>query len=558
MLGALVRCGAIITTRTRTGPGLLHRPSVAGRNALIALSTRGMASSGSGFLVDDARYGFLRELGLDRLNNGVYDGAWVAGGGEVVRSIDPASGRVIAEVATGNEADADRCIATGVRAYEEWRHLPAPYRGEIVRQIGDELRKYREALGQLVSLEMGKIRPEGIGEVQEFVDICDYAVGLSRMYAGQILPSERAGHTILEKWNPLGLVGIISAFNFPCAVFGWNAAIALTVGDAVLWKGAPSTPLVSVATTRIVAEVLRRNKLPPVVTLCQGGTDVGRRLASDDRVRLLSFTGSTAIGREVGVEVQRRFGRVLLELGGNNALIINDDAPAEMALDAAFFGCIGTAGQRCTSTRRLIIHERLYETFRAKLVSRYGALLKRVGHPLDPATLYGPLHNERAVEAYRQTIAEALEQGGRIECGGKVLEREGCFVEPTIISGLAHNAPVVLRETFAPIVYLFKARNLTEAIEWNNEVDQGLSSSLFTANVLSAFQWIGEAGSDCGIVNINTSPSGAEIGGAFGGEKHTGGGRESGSDAWKQYVRRSTITVNHSPALPLAQGIVFE
>ncbi|XP_035772618.1 putative aldehyde dehydrogenase family 7 member A1 homolog [Anopheles albimanus] len=545
MLGALVRCGATITTRTGLQP-------------IVRRTVRSMSSSGA-FLVDDSRYAFLRELGLDRLNNGVYDGTWVAGQGEVVRSIDPASGRVIAEVATGNAADADRCIATGVRAYEEWRHLPAPYRGEIVRQIGDELRKYREALGQLVSLEMGKIRPEGIGEVQEFVDICDYAVGLSRMYAGQILPSERAGHTILEKWNPLGLVGIISAFNFPCAVFGWNAAIALTVGDAVLWKGAPSTPLVSVATTRIVAEVLRRNKLPPVVTLCQGGTDVGQRLAADDRVRLLSFTGSTAVGREVGVEVQRRFGRVLLELGGNNALIINDDAPAEMALDAAFFGCIGTAGQRCTSTRRLIIHERLYEQFRTKLVSRYGALLKRVGHPLDPATLYGPLHNERAVEAYRQTIAEAVQQGGRIECGGKVLDdRDGCFVEPTIISGLAHNAPVVLRETFAPIVYLFKARNLTEAIEWNNEVDQGLSSSLFTANVLSAFQWIGEAGSDCGIVNINTSPSGAEIGGAFGGEKHTGGGRESGSDAWKQYVRRSTITVNHSPNLPLAQGIVFE
>ncbi|XP_052867040.1 putative aldehyde dehydrogenase family 7 member A1 homolog isoform X2 [Anopheles cruzii] len=514
----------------------------------------------AGYLVEDSKqYGFLRELGLERVNAGVYDGSgWSAGRGELVQSVDPASGRIIAEVATGNEQDADRCIAAGVKAYEEWRHLPAPFRGEIVRQIGDELRKYREPLGQLVSLEMGKIRAEGVGEVQEFVDICDYAVGLSRMFAGQILPSERPQHTILEKWNPLGLVGIISAFNFPCAVFGWNAAIALTVGDSVLWKGAPSTPLVSVATTRIVAEVLRRNGLPPVVTLCQGGTDVGKRMAADPRVKLLSFTGSTEVGREVGVQVQGRFGRVLLELGGNNALIINDDAPAEMALDAAFFGCIGTAGQRCTSTRRLIIHERLYDVFLRKLVARYTALLQRVGHPLDSATLYGPLHNRRAVDGYRATVQEAVQQGGVVECGGRVLERAGCFVEPTIISGLAHNAPVVLRETFAPIVYLFKARNLAEAIEWNNEVDQGLSSALFTSNIQSAFQWIGENGSDCGIVNINTSPSGAEIGGAFGGEKATGGGRESGSDAWKQYVRRSTITVNHSSNLPLAQGLVFE
>ncbi|XP_058064237.1 putative aldehyde dehydrogenase family 7 member A1 homolog [Anopheles bellator] len=526
------------------------------RPATLVL-VRGMAA----YLVEDKQeYGFLRELGLERVNAGVYDGAgWSAGHGELVQSVDPATGRIIAEVTTGNEADADRCIAAGVKAYDEWRRLPAPFRGEIVRQIGDELRKYREPLGQLVSLEMGKIRAEGVGEVQEFVDICDYAVGLSRMFAGQILPSERPQHTILEKWNPLGLVGIISAFNFPCAVFGWNAAIALTVGDSVLWKGAPSTPLVSIATTRIVAEVLRRNRVPPaVVTLCQGGTDVGQRMAADPRVKLLSFTGSTEVGREVGVQVQRRFGRVLLELGGNNALLINEDAPAEMALDAAFFGCIGTAGQRCTSTRRLIIHERLYDVFLRKLVARYTALLQRVGHPLDSATLYGPLHNQRAVEGYRAAVAEAVQQGGRIECGGRVLERAGCFVEPTIISGLAHDAPVVLRETFAPIVYLFKARNLAEAIAWNNEVDQGLSSALFTSNVQSAFQWIGETGSDCGIVNINTSPSGAEIGGAFGGEKATGGGRESGSDAWKQYVRRSTITVNHSSNLPLAQGIVFE
>lgn len=520
----------------------------------LRLNTLRMAST---YLVENSKYSFLKDLGLGKVNSGVFNGEWT-GTGEVVKSIDPASGDVIAEVKTGTVAELEKCLEVGTTAYHQWKNLPAPYRGEIVRQIGDELRKYREPLGKLVSLEMGKIMAEGVGEVQEFVDICDYAVGLSRMFAGQILPSERAKHTIIEKWNPLGLIGVISAFNFPCAVFGWNAAIALAVGNSVLWKGAPSTPLVSIATTKIVTDVLKRNNLPPVVTLCQGGTDVGKKMVADERVKLLSFTGSTAVGREVGVEVQRRFGKFLLELGGNNALIINDDAPTDMALDAAFFGCIGTAGQRCTSTRRLIIHEKLYDEFVTKLVKRYNNLLKRVGHPLEESTLYGPLHNQQAVDNYKNTLAEAVKLGGKVECGGKVIDRPGFFVEPTIVTNLPHDSPVVHKETFAPIVYILKAKNLNEAIEWNNEVDHGLSSSLFTSNIGSAFQWIGEGGSDCGIVNINTSPSGAEIGGAFGGEKHTGGGRESGSDAWKQYVRRSTITVNHSPDLPLAQGLVFE
>uniref|UniRef100_A0A182Q1Z7 aldehyde dehydrogenase (NAD(+)) n=1 Tax=Anopheles farauti TaxID=69004 RepID=A0A182Q1Z7_9DIPT len=519
-----------------------------------ATGTRTMAT----YLVDDAKYGFLKDLGLQRVNGGVYDGRWSAGAGRKIQSIDPASGRVIAEVATGTEQDLDRCLAAGVAAYEQWRTMPAPYRGEIVRQIGDELRKYREPLGKLVALEMGKILPEGVGEVQEFVDICDYAVGLSRMFGGAIFPSERPQHTILEKWNPLGVVGVISAFNFPCAVFGWNAAIALVVGNAVVWKGAPTTSLVSVATAKIVTDVIERNNLPPIVTLCQGEADVGKRMVSDERVKLMSFTGSTAVGRTVGVEMQRRFGRCLLELGGNNALIINEDAPLQMALDAAFFGCIGTAGQRCTTTRRLIIHEQLYADFVQKLTKRYANLLQRVGHPLEQATLYGPLHNQQAVQNYLDAVKEAVALGGKVECGGKIIERPGFFVEPTIISNLPHDAPVVKRETFAPIVYVFKAKDLNEAIAWNNEVDQGLSSALFTNNVQSAFQGIGENGSDCGIVNINTSPSGAEIGGAFGGEKHTGGGRESGSDSWKQYARRSTITVNHSTELPLAQGIQFE
>lgn len=326
----------------------------------------------------------------------------------------------------------------------------------------------------------------------------------------------------------------------------------------MLWKGAPTTSLVAVATTKIVTEVLKRNNLPPVVTLCQGGTDVGKKMVQDPRVKLLSFTGSTAVGREVGVEVQRRFGKFILELGGNNALLINEDADFNMALDAAFFGCIGTAGQRCTTTRRLIVHEKIYDEFLSKLTHRYGNVLKRKGHPLDKTTLYGPLHNQQAVDNYKKTIDEAKKLGGKIETGGKVIDGPGFFVEPTIVTGLPHDSPVIQKETFAPIVYLLKARNLDQAIEWNNEVEHGLSSALFTKNIGSTFQWICENGSDCGIVNINTSPSGAEIGGAFGGEKATGGGRESGSDAWKQYVRRATVTLNYSPELPLAQGIVFE
>lgn len=339
-----------------------------GRQSLIAMQQPHRLAST--FLVDDPKYSFLRDLGLKSRNSGVYNGNWT-GTGPVTQSIDPSTGAVIAEVTTGTTAELDECLRVGQAAFAEWSTVPAPRRGEIVRQIGDELRANLPALGRLVSLEMGKILPEGVGEVQEFIDICDYATGLSRMFAGQIIPSERARHTILEQWRPLGLVGVISAFNFPCAVFGWNAAIALAVGDAVLWKGAPSTPLISVATAAIVARVFERNGLPPVATLCQGGTEIGKRLVNDERVKLVSFTGSTQVGRDIGVDVQRRFGKVLLELGGNNALVINDDAKFDMALDAAFFGCIGTAGQRCTTTRRLIVHEALYEKFVAALVQKY-------------------------------------------------------------------------------------------------------------------------------------------------------------------------------------------
>lgn len=366
-------------------PSLRNRPPDRNNMAFVALRLLGPRaarlatigsyrfasnSSASAFLVNDPQYSFLRDLGLQPLNSGVYNGRWT-GTGAVTQSIDPSTGRVIAEVTTGTEQELEECLRIGHEAFGVWSALPAPRRGEIVRQIGDELRANLPALGRLVSLEMGKILPEGVGEVQEFIDICDYAVGLSRMFAGQVIPSERARHTILEQWRPLGLVGVISAFNFPCAVYGWNAAIALTVGDSVLWKGAPSTPLISVATTAIVARVFERNGLPPVATLCQGGAEIGRRLVNDERVKLVSFTGSTQVGREIGVEVQRRFGKVLLELGGNNALVINADAKFDMALDAAFFGCIGTAGQRCTTTRRLIVHEELYDKFVAALVQKY-------------------------------------------------------------------------------------------------------------------------------------------------------------------------------------------
>ncbi|XP_016983506.2 putative aldehyde dehydrogenase family 7 member A1 homolog [Drosophila rhopaloa] len=514
------------------------------------------SSASSSFLIDQPEYSFLKELGLERENPGVYSGQW-QGRGPSITSYDPGTGQPIATVRQGNVQELEQTIGLAVEAYKQWRQVPAPVRGEIVRQIGDELRKYKEPLGKLVSLEVGKIYSEGQGEVQEFIDICDYAVGLSRIYSGQLINSERADHSILEAWRPLGVVGVISAYNFPNAVFGWNAAIALTTGNSVLWKGAPSTPLVSVATTKIVADVLRRNNLPPVVSLCQGGTDVGQTLVADKRVNLVSFTGSCQTGRDVGVEVQRRFGKVILELGGNNALIIDESANVKMALDAALFGCIGTSGQRCTTTRRIIVHEKLHDQFVKALVGKYKQLIPKIGHQLDAQTLVGPVHTQQNVENYKTAIEEAKSLGGTVAFGGKVIQRDGFYVEPTVITGLAHDASVVHRETFAPIVYILKAKNVDQAIEWNNEVEQGLSSAIFTENIGQAFKWIGAKGSDCGIVNINTTTNGAEIGGAFGGEKATGGGRESGSDSWKQYCKRATITVNHSGELACAQGVVF-
>jgi len=435
--------------------------------------------------------------------------------------------------------------------------MPAPHRGEIVRQIGDALREKKHLLGKLLSMEMGKIIAEGEGEVQEYIDVCDYAVGLSRMFSGKVLPSERPGHMLLENWNPLGTVGVITAFNFPIAVYGWNSSIALTCGNTVLWKGAPSTPLVSVAITKVLEEVLVKNNVPGAVcSLVQGGADIGHKIASDGRIPLVSFTGSTAVGKKVALTVQERFGKSLLELGGNNAIIVDEDADIDMVVRASLFACVGTAGQRCTTTRRLILHEKVHDEIVERLAKAYKQV--RVGDPVEEGTMYGPLHNQLAIDKYLAAIEAAKSEGGNIVTGGKVIDREGHYVEPAIVTGLAHNAKIVHTETFVPIVYALKTKSVDEAIEWNNEVDQGLSSSIFTKDISKVFKWMGPKGSDCGVVNVNIPTSGAEIGGAFGGEKHTGGGRESGSDAWKQYMRRSTCTINYSKDLPLAQGIKFE
>lgn len=508
------------------------------------------------FLVDEAEYSFLKDLGLSQKNLGVYDGQW-RGNGQVLMSYCPANARPIAEVVQATPADYEAAVAASCAAWQQWADLPAPKRGDIVRQMGDALRRYKEPLGKLVSLEMGKILAEGLGEVQEYIDVCDYAVGLSRTIEGKWLPSERPGHVLLEAWNPLGVVGVITAFNFPVAVYGWNSAIALVCGDTLLWKTASTTPLCGVAVTKILAQVLEANRLPGAVcALTVGGPPIGDAMAGDERVRLLSFTGSTQVGRRVALKVQERFGRPLLELGGNNAIVVDEDADLDMLVRAALFACVGTAGQRCTTTRRIIAHHKVYDEVLSRLKNAYRQV--RLGDPLHPSTLCGPLHTEHAVEEFLEAVAEAVKSGGRIECGGKRVEGDGYFVEPTIVTGLAHGAPVVHRETFAPIVYLLKCDSLSQAIAWNNEVEQGLSSSLFTGNLGNVFQWLGPKGSDCGIVNVNIPTSGAEIGGAFGGEKHTGGGRESGSDSWKQYMRRSTCTINYSKELPLAQGITFQ
>ena len=505
----------------------------------------------------------LTALGLSGTESGTYlgNGAWsTTSDAGVVEPVNPTDGSVLARVQSASREDYDTIVERAQMAFKVWRTTPAPRRGEAVRLCADALRAHKDALGSLVALEMGKSKPEGDGEVQEMIDIGDFAVGLSRQLYGLTMHSERPGHRMYEQWQPLGLVGIISAFNFPVAVWAWNAFVAAVCGDISIWKPSPKTPLSAIAALRICNEALKKGGFPDIFFLFNdAGSDLAQAFVDDRRIALVSFTGSTKVGRMVGERVARRMGRSLLELGGNNAIIVDETADLKLAIPAIVFGAVGTAGQRCTTTRRLFVHEKIYDDVLAKLVTAYGQVEKKIGDPTDPANLMGPLNSRDAVQAFLGAVEKAKASGGKVESGGKALDdRKGYFVLPTLVTGLSNDAEVVQTETFAPILYVMKVSTLDEAIALQNDVPQGLSSSIFTTNLKSAEAFLSAAGSDCGIANVNIGTSGAEIGGAFGGEKETGGGRESGSDAWRAYMRRQTNTINYSDALPLAQGIKFD
>jgi aldehyde dehydrogenase (NAD+) len=505
----------------------------------------------------------LASLGLSDLNPGTSTGVdfFQADGAQVIESHTPVDGSRIAGVTATTRAEYDRVVEAAETAFRHWRMVPAPQRGEIVRQIGNELREHKDALGRLVSYEMGKIYQEGLGEVQEMIDICDFAVGQSRMLYGLTMHSERPRHRMYEQWHPLGPVGVISAFNFPVAVYAWNAMLAAVCGDVVIWKGSEKTPLCTVAVQRIVARVLERNSLPEgIFGIVTGGRGVGEWMAADPRLPLISATGSIPMGRAVGQTVSARLGRSLLELGGNNAIIITPNADLEMAVRATVFGAVGTAGQRCTSTRRLIVHEDVFDEVRDRLLGIYEKVT--IGDPLQEGTLVGPLIDQDAVEAMQAALRKVQAEGGTVLHGGEVLsDRPGHYVRPALVEAQNHYE-IVQDETFAPILYLIRYRELVDgpgsALALHNGVRQGLSSAIFTLNMREAETFLSHLGSDCGIANVNIGTSGAEIGGAFGGEKETGGGRESGSDAWKVYMRRQTNTMNWGTELPLAQGITFD
>ncbi|MCH8488198.1 MAG: aldehyde dehydrogenase family protein [Candidatus Cyclonatronum sp.] len=506
---------------------------------------------------------FLSNLGLQGFNFGTSTGQQHLGsdsGSEKITSYSPADGSVIGEVSVTTREEYEQVVQAAQQAFATWHMMPAPQRGEIVRQIGDALRRHKDDLGQLVSWEMGKIYQEGLGEVQEMIDICDFAVGLSRQLYGLTMHSERPEHRMYEQWHPLGAVGIISAFNFPVAVWSWNAMIAAVCGDVCIWKPSEKTPLTAVACQNIVADVLKENNLPEgIFNLITGDRTVGGWMTEDERVPLISATGSTRMGKEVAQVVGKRLGKTILELGGNNAIIISDQADLEMAVRATVFGAVGTAGQRCTSTRRIIIQENVYDQVKERLLEIYRMI--RIGSPLEPDTLVGPLIDKDAVDAMQRALAQVKEEGGTVLFGGEVLEGDGyengLYVRPAVCE-VKNEYEVVQRETFAPILYLIKYKTLDEAIALHNGVKQGLSSAIFTLNMREAENFLSHRGSDCGIANVNIGTSGAEIGGAFGGEKETGGGRESGSDAWKAYMRRQTNTTNWGTSLPLAQGIKFD
>ena len=504
----------------------------------------------------------LKQWNIALESSGVSTGnTWMKGEGEKLVSRSPVDGALIGTVRGASKSEYEQAITTAQKGFEAWRAWPAPKRGEVVRQIGDELRKHKAALGKLVSYEMGKSYQEGLGEVQEMIDICDFAVGLSRQLHGLTMHSERPEHRMYEQWHPLGLVGIITAFNFPVAVWSWNTALAWVSGDVCIWKPSEKTPLCSIVCQHITAEVFKRNDVPEgVSTIINGGREVGEWMANDTRVPLVSATGSTRMGKAVGTALGARLGRALLELGGNNAIIVSEKADLDIALRAALFGAVGTAGQRCTTTRRLIIHENVYDALKQKLVSAYGQL--RIGDPLDETNHVGPLIDTVAVELYTKALNAANEQGGTALVQGGVLHGDGyesgCYVKPAIVEAKPE-MHIVQEETFAPILYLMRySGDVTNAIAIQNGVKQGLSSSIMTTDMREAERFLSASGSDCGIANVNIGTSGAEIGGAFGGEKETGGGRESGSDAWKAYMRRQTNTINYGSSLPLAQGIRFD
>lgn len=504
---------------------------------------------------------FLQELKIQKENQGSSTGAkWIQSKGETIQSFSPVDNQLIGAVVTTDAAAFEQVIQTAQAAFIEWRNWPAPKRGEVVRQLGEALRKDKAALGQLVSYEMGKSLQEGLGEVQEMIDICDFAVGLSRQLYGLTMHSERPSHRMYEQWHPMGIVGIISAFNFPVAVWSWNAALAWVCGNVTVWKPSEKTPLCGNAIQKIVEKVFADNDVPEGVNnLIQGGRAVGEWMSKDTRIPLVSATGSTRMGKELNKEVAGRLGKTILELGGNNAIIITEHADLDMSLIGAVFGAVGTAGQRCTSTRRLIIHEKIYDQFVEKLVKAYQQI--KIGDPLDSNNHMGPLIDKDAVKMYLQSIEACKNEGGKFIVEGGVLEgaqyASGCYVKPCIAEAKPQ-FKIVQHETFAPILYLLKYNTIEEAIAIQNDVPQGLSSAIMTLNMRESELFLSAKGSDCGIANVNIGTSGAEIGGAFGGEKETGGGRESGSDAWKAYMRRQTNTINWSTQLPLAQGIKFD
>ncbi len=498
----------------------------------------------------------LNRLGIKESNPGVYARTWTGGNGESFESINPSTGTPIARIIGSSPEDYTRAVESAVRAFNNWRAIPAPQRGDIVREIGQVLRAHKSDLGLLVTLEVGKPISEGEGEVQEMIDMCDFAVGLSRQLYGLTMPSERAAHRLSEQWHPLGSVGIITAFNFPVAVWAWNAALAAVCGNTMIWKPSPSAPLTAIAVHHLVDQVMAERGFGGVFNLCiSADASVGRWMAEERQLPLISATGSCPMGRSVAQSVGARLGRSLLELGGNNAIIISETADLDLALRGVLFAAVGTSGQRCTTLRRLILHESIAERFLEQLVRAYESIA--IGDPWEKGVLMGPLISETAIEAMMRALEVALEQGGDVLCGGKRLDRAGFFVEPTIVRATP-DMPIVREETFAPILYAMTYADFDEAIALQNNVDQGLSSAIFTTQLTEAERFLSINGSDCGIANVNIGTSGAEIGGAFGGEKDTGGGREAGSDAWKSYMRRQTCTVNFGGDLPLAQGVRFD